>query len=132
MSCTIDFSQLPLLTGCPGPNEYFIVGNAVRGLNANGDTGISTIGFGVRKWNDLVKCLFGPGIQTFTGDVLDGSNQYINPNLVQKLVVFYNGVSRYLIENYEWQKIPNGIKITIDQVFGPNDYFIIFPNPAAV
>lgn len=126
MACAIDFSQLPVLTGCPGVNEYFIVGNAVGGLDANGN---HTVGFGVRKWGDLLKCLFGDGINTITGDDLDGSNQYIDPNMSTKLVVYYNGVSRYLVENTEWEYVANGIKILIPATFGSQDYFIIFPNP---
>lgn len=130
MACEIDFSQLPVLSGCPGPNEYFIVGNAVGGINANGNHGVGTIGFGVRKWSDLIRCLFGNGINTITGDQLDGDRQYINPNLSDSLVVYYNGVSRYLVEGEEWGYVSNGIIILIQTEFGPNDFFIIFPNPS--
>lgn len=125
MACTIDFSQLPLLAGCPGVNELFIVGNAVGGIDANGN---HTVGFGVRKWSDIIKCIFGAGILTITGDELDGSMQYINPNMLTSLVVYYNGVSRYLVEGTEWDYVTNGIQILIPGTNTPEDYFIIFPN----
>jgi hypothetical protein len=53
MACTIDESALPILTGCPGPNELIVVGNAVGGLDSNGNY---TVGYGRRYWSALAAC----------------------------------------------------------------------------
>lgn len=53
MACTIDESALPILTGCPGPNELVVVGNAVGGLDANGNY---TVGYGRRTMGSLISC----------------------------------------------------------------------------
>jgi hypothetical protein len=53
MACTIDESALPILTGCPGPNELIVVGNAVGGLDANGGY---TVGYGRRYWSAIAAC----------------------------------------------------------------------------
>lgn len=52
-ACQIDESALPILTGCPGPNELIVVGNAVGGLDANGGY---TIGYGRRTIGSLIPC----------------------------------------------------------------------------
>lgn len=54
MACTIDFSALPILSGCPGANEWFLVGNAVGGLDANGGF---TVGYARRSWSSLIPCV---------------------------------------------------------------------------
>jgi hypothetical protein len=51
--CELDFSALPILTGCPADNETFLVGNAVGGLDVNG---MNTVGYARRLWGDLRKC----------------------------------------------------------------------------
>jgi hypothetical protein len=53
MACTIDESAVPILTGCPGPNELVVVGNAVGGLDQNGN---QTIGYGRRTIGSLISC----------------------------------------------------------------------------
>jgi hypothetical protein len=53
MACIIDESSLPMLSGCPGANEWIVVGNAVGGLDANG---LQTIGYGRRLWKDISAC----------------------------------------------------------------------------
>jgi len=130
MACVIDESQLPILTGCPGDGELFMVGNAVGGLDANGGF---TTGYARRSWASIRQCLatkfFGDGIKTITGLQLDGSNRFIDANMSTSLVVFYNGVSRYLVRGSEWDYVANGIQILIPGTFGSQDFFIIFPNP---
>ncbi len=54
MACSIDESVLPFLTGCPGPNEWIVVGNAVGGLDMNGG---QTIGYGRRLWSSFANCI---------------------------------------------------------------------------
>lgn len=51
--CELDFSALPKLSGCPGDNEQFLVGNAVGGVDVNG---MNTIGYAIRIWSDMRKC----------------------------------------------------------------------------
>jgi hypothetical protein len=53
-ACDIDFSALPILTGCPGDTELFLVGNAVGGLDSSGNY---TVGYGRRYWGDMRKCI---------------------------------------------------------------------------
>lgn len=53
MACTIDESSLPILTGCPAPNELIVVENAVGGLDANG---MLTVGYARRYIKDLIHC----------------------------------------------------------------------------
>lgn len=53
MSCFIDESALPILTGCPGPNELVVVGNAIGGLDAEGGY---TTGYARRKMGDINAC----------------------------------------------------------------------------
>lgn len=56
MACQSDFASLPLLSGCPADTEWFLVGNAAGGLDANGNFGLGTIGYARRLWGDLRKC----------------------------------------------------------------------------
>lgn len=51
--CDIDFQALPKLSGCPGDNEQFLVGNAIGGLDASG--GLTT-GYAIRIWKDIRQC----------------------------------------------------------------------------
>ena len=48
MSCAVDISTLPLLTGCPSDNEFFLVGNASGGYG--------TGGYARRRYADLKNC----------------------------------------------------------------------------
>lgn len=54
MACTIDESSLPILTGCPGPNELIVVANAVGGLDSNGNY---TVGYGRRTFGSIAACI---------------------------------------------------------------------------
>lgn len=56
MPCQIDFASLPLLGGCPGDTEWFVVGNAVGGVDANNNFGSGTIGYARRMWQDMRRC----------------------------------------------------------------------------
>lgn len=60
MACSIDFSALPILTGCPGANEQILVGNAIGGLDQNGGY---TTGYGRRVMSTLISCILNS--QTF-------------------------------------------------------------------
>lgn len=137
-ACDQEISGVPILTGCPADTEYFLVMGASGGLGAGG--------YGRRSWLDIKNCLldqiFGPGILTINGTQLDGSNQYLNSDLIDQLLVFYNGINRFLLhdngnETYptsEWKYVKSGssvvgIQILIPATFGASDIFTIFPNP---
>lgn len=123
----------PIATGCPPDDEYFIM---------QGSSGTVR-----RSWLSIKNCLLdellGVGILIINGSQLDGSNQYLNTDLINQLVVFYNGINRFLLhdnnnETYptsEWKYLKDGggnvvgIQILIPATFTSNDIFIIFPNP---
>lgn len=71
-TCDTEIASLPILSGCPGANEYFIVTNAVGGAGA----GL----YGRRSWQQIMTCLLDliqqvfmqftigqPGAPVFTG-----------------------------------------------------------------
>lgn len=137
-ACDQEIAGLPILGGCPSDTEYFIVTNAVGGA------GVGL--YGRRSWLTIKNCLlaqlFGDGIETVYGDQLDVSNQYLNSDLINQLVVFYNGINRFLLhdnnnETYptsEWKYVKSGtdvvgIQILIPTTFTSADVFTIFPNP---
>lgn len=132
--CSKEIGTLPLLTGCPADDEWFFVGNAVGGF--------STYGYGRRAYSEIRNCLasyfFGVGIKTITGAQLDSENIYLNSDLVNNLVVFYNGINRFLLYGTEWEYVLNGdnnvvgIQILIAATFTSEDVFLIFPNPQPI
>lgn len=132
--CSKEIGTLPLLTGCPADNEWFFVGNAVSGF--------STYGYGRRTYSDIRNCLatyfFGTGIKTIDGSQLDSENTYYNSDLINNLVVFYNGLNRFLLYSTEWEYVLNvdnnviGVQILLDVTFTSEDVFLIFPNPQPV
>jgi hypothetical protein len=97
--CELDFSSLPILTGCPGNNETFLVGNAIGGLDVNG---MPTVGYARRMWSDMLKCVLS-GLTWFfsqstvgqVGSVIaDGSTQIVLsvPNFISdSLAIFLGG-----------------------------------------
>lgn len=132
--CKVEIGDLPLLTGCPGANEWYLVGNAVGGLGKDK--------YARRLVSDLINCInsgiFGIGILTITGAQLDSENTYYNSDLINDLVVFYNGMNRFLLYSTEWEYVLNvdnnviGVKILLDVTFTSEDVFLIFPNPQPV
>jgi hypothetical protein len=68
MACTIDESALPILPGCPGAGELIVVGNAVGGLDANGNY---TTGYGRRPWSAIAACAVA-AIKFFFNDFVIG------------------------------------------------------------
>ena len=46
--CDVEASSLPVLSGCPTDNEYFLVGNAAGGQGLGQ--------YGRRLWSDVRKC----------------------------------------------------------------------------
>lgn len=139
MACGQEISGLPVLTGCPGDAEYVFMVGASGGAGAGG--------YALRSWLSLKNCLldqiFGTGILPIDGSQLDGSNQYMNSDLINQLVIFYNGINRFLLhdnddETYpasEWKYLKdvdgnvNGLQILIPGTYTDADIFTIFPNP---
>jgi len=84
----------------------------------------------------IISNLFGGGIKIITGLQMDSLNTYMNSDLAQKLVVFYNGINRFLLPGTEWIYMTNldgdvtGIRIVGGGPYTVNDVFVIFPNPS--
>lgn len=76
MACTLDESALPILDGCPGPNELIVVGNAVGGIDANGNY---TVGYGRRTWSSLAACAVQAIKYFFDGFVIGQGGSPMNP-----------------------------------------------------
>jgi hypothetical protein len=133
MVCKIeisDSSEVPLKTGCPADDEQLLFFNVADTKN----------GVALRTWATVKACLLntffgGFGIKIITGEDLDVDNKYFSSDFSQKLVVFYNGVNRFLLRGTEWDYILNGsgevigIQILITATFTSDDVFFIFPNP---
>lgn len=129
MACQGELSSLaPVIGGCPADGEYLLF------CNVAGQTG----GYAFRTWATVFACIqskfFGDGGLTITGDQLNGSNQYFNTDMPLDILIFYNGLGRFLIYGTEWKYINNtdtsgGIQILIVSIFGPSDYFTILANP---
>lgn len=122
--CGKELNTLPILGGCPSDSEYFLVVNAVGGYGAGG--------YALRSWGNLVLCLLESGIFLVYGnELVDGA--YENTDYVGiELVVFYNGINRYLIPTTEYTIIETGgFQINTDifgSVFTEADVFVVFPN----
>jgi hypothetical protein len=134
-NCPIHLEQgQPLLTGCPGDDEFIFF----LGVSPS----LAPDGFGFRKWSTIKDCLFtallGPGIVVFNGSQLNGSNQFAVSALDGfKELLFYCGLNRFL--NYdsnnptyptsEWKPLSGGgVQILIPATFTSADIFLIFPN----
>lgn len=88
MACQTDLAGLPLLSGCPADNEWLLVGNAVGGLDANGQY---TIGYARRLWSDLRKCAVTSVKFKFTQFTIGQGGSLMNPGDTQ-LVLNYGGL----------------------------------------
>lgn len=129
MNLTACNDKVNILTTCPADTEQLLFFNVIG----------QSSGMALRSWsvvkNCLITSLFGDGIETINGTQLGGDNKYFNSDLVNNLVIFYNGINRFLIYSTEWEYILNGdnnvigIQILIDATFGVDDIFLIFPNP---
>ena len=95
-NCSTDYSSLPLLSGCPGDAETFLVGNAVGGTGAGR--------YARRTWADIKACTTGgggyaaisdtisnPSSDTYTNSLLIGATQLKFVILNQQLYTYENG-----------------------------------------
>lgn len=85
MACQTDLAGLPLLSGCPADNEWVLVGNAVGGLDINGQF---TIGYARRLWGDLRKCAVGSIKFKFTQFIIGQPGSLMNPGDTQLVLNF--------------------------------------------
>lgn len=135
MNCPVRLEQgQPLLTGCPGDDEFILF----LGVSQN----LARDGFGFRKWRDIKDCAaqwaLGPGIVMFRGNQLSGPNQFPVSALDEfNQLLFYSGVNRFLnydsnnpnYPNSEWKPlVGGGVQILIPGTFTIDDVFLIFPN----
>lgn len=133
MDCPVKLDQLSPLAGCPGDDELI--------LFLNVSTSVAPNGFGVRRWGAIKDCLYtallGPGLVMFTGDQLNGSNQYAVSALDGFNEVLYYNVIGFLIydldnptyPNSQWKPLAGGgVQVLIPQTFGATDLFLIVPN----
>lgn len=94
MACQTDLAGLPLLSGCPADNEWFLVGNAIGGQDINGQF---TIGYARRLWGDLRKCAVASIKFKFTQFTIGQSGSLMNPGDTQLILNFSNlGISGIL------------------------------------
>ena len=127
--CQGELSSLaPTINGCPADTELLLF------CNVAGQTG----GYAFRTWATVKGCLitqlFGGGSLTFTGDMLNGSNIYTNASLPPLILLYYNGLGRFLIYGTEWKYVNNtntsaGIQVLIPSSFTSADYFTAVANP---
>lgn len=106
----VDYSSLPILEGCPGDNETFLVGNATGGSGAGK--------YARRTWADIKACILSPVKLPLIG-VVDGGG---SDDPVSGLTAFQNDKLIGLGETNNYR-----IQIVIDDTlysnFGTNANF---------
>ena len=142
MACTLDESALPILTGCPGPNELVVVGNAVGGLDANGNY---TVGYGRRTWSSLAACAVAaikfffqqftvgqagsPIVAGGTSITLNFSSLGINGILQDSVFITFFGPELLRNDSLQFSYTvaynPTNVVITFNQGVSTNDKYII-------
>ncbi len=132
--CPKNVNGLPVLTGCPGDDEYFMVSNAIGGWG-NGK-------YGLRSWAQLKACVClaiqGEGIFTVNGTQMTNGlpmpdtapgNIYLNEAYAgMELVIYYNGVNRFLLPTEYMIVEEGGFQVLLADVFTDEDNFVVFPN----
>ena len=135
LPCPFDLLKTqPLLVGCPPDDSYLMF------LGGSIPDGVGFIQFSALK-ECLFTSLLGPGIVTFNGSQLNGSNQFpVGAMDGFNEVLFYSGINRFL--NYdpnnptyptsEWKPlVGGGVQILIPGTYTSADIFLIFPNGKA-
>lgn len=69
MACNKEITTYPILLGCPGDSELFLVRNAIGGYSSTGDA----TGWGWRSWAYLKACIVGSVLAPYVG-VVDRGN----------------------------------------------------------
>lgn len=121
LNCPILISDLPVLNGCPGDAEYFLVGNAVGGIDAQGNL---TFGYGLRTWVNLKSCLLGSVKQAFFQFRIGDSGSPMNVGDTQLVVSQAN-----VIQDSVWVSLGSGElpREVTDQI----SYGVLYNNPGA-
>lgn len=75
-SCGVDYSTLPILSGCPGDDETLLVGNAEGGVGAGK--------YARRKWSDIKSCIgsSGGGYKVLSDTIASNSTSYQHNDLI--------------------------------------------------
>ena len=78
--CEIEIGAVPVLQGCPDPNELFFISNAVLG--------VGNFGYALRTWAALVECISNPYIPMFHQEKTEGNevSKIITPSEGYKVV----------------------------------------------
>jgi hypothetical protein len=137
MACTIDESALPILAGCPGAGELVVVGNAVGGLDQNGNY---SVGYARRTMGSLIACFLSnlvfvplqftigqPGSPMTAGQTILIINQ---AGLIQDSVnVVLGGVVLDRNDNTQISYTPvygaNNVTITFNQAVSNGETYVI-------
>lgn len=108
----VDYTSLPLLTGCPSDAETFLVGNATGGLGVGK--------YARRKWEDIKACTTGGRYTVLTDTITSsvgpaGSVNYQNDALINATQV------KFIIVNKQVYTYEDG-----DFAFNENTGTVVF------
>lgn len=126
-TCTKSYGNAAnTVTSCPSDSERVLFVD---------DAGLCVF----RAWSTLRNCLantfFGSGSIYITGEDLDSEGIYLNSSLPNELLLFYNGLPKFMIPNTEWIRLENGdgevvgIQILTGIAYTSDDVFVIIPSP---
>lgn len=126
-TCTKSYGNAaPTVTTCPSDTDRVLFVD---------DAGLCVF----RAWSTLRNCLatdfFGSGAIYITGEDLDSEGVYLNSSLPNDLLLFYNGLPKFMIPSTEWVTAVNGdgdvvgIKILTGVAYTSDDVFVIIPSP---
>lgn len=116
--CNIALETLPMLSGCPDDNEWFIVGNATGGYG--------TFGYGRRRWGDLKNCIGGKlPLKAIVGrggtnDPVSGSSVWQN-NLLKGLGLTSNNEIQIFVSDVPLSNYGENITFYYDPIAGTID-----------
>jgi hypothetical protein len=130
--CDQEINGLPILTGCPSPNEYFLVIGAASGQGQGG--------YGLRSYSDLQVC-FAPSIkfaflQFIVGDPGSPMNAGDSVLVINQANVIFDSVGVILggvvlprNDDTQWSYVPtytaNNVTIDFDSEVSDGQEFVI-------
>lgn len=126
-SCQTSLNGIPILTGCPPDEAYFLLFNVESSQSKMAFIPVSTY----REC--LIGQIFGTGALEITGSQLDSEGIYLNSDLIDNLLVFACNIPNFLEEGTQFNYVLNGdnqvVGVQILIGYDPSDRFIIIPNP---
>lgn len=127
--CELDFSSLPILTGCPGDSETFLVGNAVGGLDVNG---MPTTGYARRLWSDMRICAAKSIKQVFLDFVIGKEGSPMNAGDSILIVTQANVIQDSVWISFDAQELPrnDNTQISYQLVYNGSTGFTVTFNQA--